>query len=69
MPAMKLIDYMRTTPATDADMAKRLGLSVHGFRKIKYGDRQPTLRMALLIEHVTDGQVTLRDLVKDEVAA
>lgn len=66
---MKLIDYMRTAPLTDADMARMLGMSVSGFRKIKYGERQPTLRMALLIEHVTDGQVRLRDLVKEEVAA
>ena len=63
---MRLIDYMRSQNLDDAAMAERVGgITGHGIRKLKYGERGPSIETAIRIEAVTDGQVGLRDWSKD----
>lgn len=63
---MRLIDYMRSQNLGDAAMAKRVGgITGHGIRKLKYGERGPSIETAIRIEAVTDGQVGLRDWSKE----
>lgn len=63
---MKLIDYMREQKLTDAAMAALVGsVSAHGIRKVKYGERSPSLSLALRIEAATGGAVTPADLLPE----
>ena len=57
---------MRSQNLDDAAMAERVGgITGHGIRKLKYGERGPSIETAIRIEAVTDGQVGLRDWSKD----
>ncbi|MCJ2051693.1 hypothetical protein [Methylobacterium sp. J-070] len=63
---MRLIDYMRSENLDDIAMAKRVGrITAHGIRKLKYGERGPSIEVAIRIEEVTQGSVGLRDWVRD----
>lgn len=56
---------MRSQNLDDAAMAERVGgITGHGIRKLKYGERGPSIETAIRIEAVTDGQVGLRDWSK-----
>lgn len=65
---MKLIDYMKTHNLDDRAMADRLGglIGKNGIRKLKYGERNPSLLVATRIEEVTGGKVRAMDLVKGD---
>lgn len=66
---MKLIDYMREHKLGDAAMADRVGdVTSHAIRKLKYGERTPSLRLAARIEEATDGHVRAVDWVRDDPA-
>jgi DNA-binding XRE family transcriptional regulator len=61
---MKLIQYMRAKNLDDAAMAALVGdISEHGIKKIKYGERNPSLSLAVRIEAATKGEVRTSDLV------
>lgn len=62
---MKLRQYMTDRGVSDADMAQLVGLSAFGIRKLKYGERNPSIDVALRIQDVTGGLVTIADLQKD----
>lgn len=46
-----------------AAFAKRVDVAHNTIRKIAYGQRQPSLELAALIERETGGEVTLSDMV------
>lgn len=59
---MRLIDYMRSENLDDAAMAALVGgITEHGIRKLKYGERGPSIEVAIRIGEVTAGQVGLND--------
>ena len=59
---MRLIDYMRSENLDDAAMAALVGgITEHGIRKLKYGERGPSIEVAIRIGEVTVGQVGLND--------
>ncbi|WP_264045588.1 hypothetical protein [Methylobacterium flocculans] len=59
---MRLIDYMRSENLDDAAMAARVGgITEHGIRKLKYGERGPSIEVAIRIGEATAGQVGLND--------
>lgn len=59
---MKLIDYMRSENIDDAAMAQRVGdITAFGIRKLKYGERGPSIEVAIRINKVTNGKVGLED--------
>lgn len=62
---MKLIDYMRAKNLSDSAMAQRVGgISEHGIRKLKYGERDPSIATAIRINEATGGLVGLSDWAK-----
>lgn len=59
---MRLIDYMRSENLDDAAMAALVGgITEHGIRKLKYGERGPSIEVAIRIGEATAGQVGLND--------
>lgn len=67
---MKLIDFMRSENLDDAAMAVRVGgITEHGIRKLKYGERGPSIEVAIRIGNATDGKVGLSDWSKDRMPA
>lgn len=62
---MKLIDYMKqggmTVHVFLAHFAPKVGLSQGGLLKIIYGQRPPSLKLALKIKRATDGLVKPED--------
>lgn len=66
---MKLIDYMRSENLDDAAMAARVGgITEHGIRKLKYGERGPSIEVAIRIGDVTGGVVGLSDWSRPQAA-
>jgi transcriptional regulator with XRE-family HTH domain len=66
---MKLIDHLKERGETVADFAKRTGEAESTIRKIVYGQRQPSLPLAVKISEFTGGAVTEADLVVQSAAA
>ena len=62
---MKLIDYLRDRSETVADFAARIGEAENTIRKIVYGQRQPSLPLAIKISEATDGATSPGELVKE----
>ncbi|QDI81667.1 hypothetical protein E8E01_15045 [Methylorubrum populi] len=66
---MRLIDYMRSENLDDAAMAQRVGgITAHGIRKLKYGERGPSIDTAIRINEATAGSVGLSDWVRGVTA-
>ena len=58
---------MREQGLDDAAMASRVGdITEHGIRKLKYGERGPSIETAIRINEVTDGEVGLLDWARGE---
>jgi hypothetical protein len=56
---------MRANDLDDETMADRVGsITSHGIRKLKYGERKPSLAVAIRIEEVTGGAVTASEWIK-----
>lgn len=69
MPRMRLIDYMRAEGIDDDAMAERVGdITAHGIRKLKYGERGPSIETAIRINAATDDRVGLRDWAREPTA-
>lgn len=60
---MKLIDHLKAVDKTVAAFAEQIGESENTIRKIVYGQRQPSLPLAVKIAGATDGAVTEADLI------
>lgn len=60
---MKLIDHLKDRKETVADFARRAEESESTIRKIVYGQRQPSLPLAVKIAALTEGAVSEADLV------
>lgn len=62
---MRLIDYLKDRSETVADFASRIGEAESTIRKIVYGQRQPSLPLAVKLSEATDGAVAPGELVKE----
>lgn len=60
---MKLIDHLKSKDRTVADFAHEIGESVNTVRKIVYGQRQPSLSLAVKIAEASGGEVAPADLL------
>ena len=62
---MKLLDYLKAHNETVADFAARIEEAENTVRKIVYGQRQPSLPLALKISEATGGETTPGELLKE----
>lgn len=60
---MRLIDHLKATSETVDDFATRAKESANTIRKIVYGQRQPSLPLAVKLAALTGGAVSEADLV------
>lgn len=61
---------MRSENLDDAAMAARVGgITEHGIRKLKYGERGPSIEVAIRIGEATAGQVGLNDWSRSSSSA
>lgn len=63
---MKLLDYLKERKEAVSDFASRISEPDGTIRKIVYGQRQPSLPLAVKIEEATEGLVTAAELVLPE---
>lgn len=63
---MTLKEYIKSGTDDIPTMAKSLGVSPHAVHKWIYGQREPSLAMAIEIVRLTGGQVHLHTLVKPD---
>jgi predicted transcriptional regulator len=54
---MKLRTYMDQYKVSEGAIADAAGLSISGVRKLRYGERKPSLEVAMRIEAFTNGLV------------
>jgi plasmid maintenance system antidote protein VapI len=66
---MRLIDHLKAVDKTVAAFAEQIGESENTVRKIVYGQRQPSLPLAVKIAAATDGAVSEAELVMQAAAA
>lgn len=66
---MRLIDHLKAVDKTVAAFAEQIGESENTVRKIVYGQRQPSLPLAVKISAATKGAVTEADLILIQGAA
>lgn len=66
---MKLLDHLKETDERVEDFASRIGEARSTIRKIVYGQRQPSLPLAVKIERATKGAVTPADMLLEAVLA
>lgn len=64
---MKLSEYMSKYDFIDEVIAKAVGCCTSSIWKIRRGRCEPKLWMAVAIEDITHGQVTVRDLLLTDV--
>jgi DNA-binding transcriptional regulator YdaS (Cro superfamily) len=63
---MNMADYLKTLDSDGiARFAEAVGTKPVYLRQISYGFRRPSMRLALHIEKVTNGQLTARNLRPD----
>jgi DNA-binding XRE family transcriptional regulator len=60
---MTLLDYLKSIGENVAVFAERIGEAETTIRKIAYGQRQPSLPLAVKITEATNGSVTAADMV------
>lgn len=61
---------MRSENLDDAAMAERVGsITAHGIRKLKYGERGPSIEAAIRINEATAGEVGLSDWAREAISA
>lgn len=65
LPRMKLREYLEWKGLRQRAFARELGVSDAYISRLIAGQRKPRAKMALKIEAITDGAVTLRDLFGD----
>lgn len=65
---MTLLDHLKQTGEGVSAFADRIGESRNTIRKIAYGQRQPSLELAVLICDATGGKVPPSALIVDRAA-
>lgn len=60
---MKLINYLSEQKMSDGDFASLVGVSSHGVRKWKYGERIPRADQMRKIAEATGGKVQPNDFI------
>jgi DNA-binding transcriptional regulator YdaS (Cro superfamily) len=60
---MQLLDHLKATEEGVSAFADRIGVKRTTIRKIAYGQRQPSLELAMRIERETGGLFTPTDLI------
>jgi DNA-binding XRE family transcriptional regulator len=60
---MKLFEYLSKYGIKHNHFASRLGISKSSFSFLVTGEREPKLKLAIKIVDLTDGEVTLEDLL------
>lgn len=60
-----MLDYLKEHDIEDEAFAEQVGLETTGraVRKWKYGETMPRLPTAVRIQEITDGKVTVADLI------
>lgn len=66
---MTLLDHLKATEEGVSAFADRIGEPRSTIRKIAYGQRQPSLDLAVRIKDATDGAVLPEDMLLPAVAA
>lgn len=66
---MKLLDHLKAVGKQVPEFADEIGEARNTIRKIAYGQRQPSLELAVKISHATGGKVTAADMVLPERVA
>lgn len=64
---MKLLDYLKGRNEAVAAFAERIGEAENTIRKIAYGQRQPSLPLAVKISAATGDEVKPGDLMLDDI--
>jgi len=62
---MTLLEYLKSEKETVPAFARRTGIAETTIRKITYGQRQPSLALAVVISEATRGWVLPADMVLD----
>jgi DNA-binding transcriptional regulator YdaS (Cro superfamily) len=65
---MQLLDHLKATNERVSKFADRIGAPRSTIRKIAYGQRQPSLELAITISDGTGGAVTPADLLLRDAA-
>lgn len=60
---MKLLDYLKAEKVAVSEFAARVGEAENTIRKIVYGQRQPSLPLAVKISNATGGATLPGDLI------
>ncbi len=63
---MDLNEYLKNSKVTQLQFAKRIGMSLQGFRNILHKKVAISLETALIIHAETKGEVELVELLQDE---
>lgn len=66
---MKLLDYLKACNKPVSEFAADLGEAENTIRKIVYGQRQPSLPLAIKISEATKGAVPPSELLVEHKAA
>jgi len=66
---MKLLDYLQGEKIPVTEFAARVGVADNTIRKIVYGQRQPSLPLAVKISAATGGATTPGELVVEARSA
>jgi DNA-binding XRE family transcriptional regulator len=67
--SMKLIEYLKMTKTTQREFAKMTGITEQTIYNILHRKRDMRISIAAAIIHETKGQVSLQDLLPQEIAA
>lgn len=60
---MKLLDYLQGEKIPVSEFAARVGVADNTIRKIVYGQRQPSLPLAVKISKATGGKTTPGEMI------
>lgn len=66
---MKLLDYLQDQKIPVSEFAARVGVADNTIRKIVYGQRQPSLPLAVKISEATGGKTAPGELVVEQRSA
>lgn len=63
---MKLLDWVKENCINVESLSRKLGVSAASLHNYLYKNREPKLRIALLIEQITDYKVQIKDLLNEK---
>lgn len=64
---MHLYEYMNSTGMTTRELSEKLGKAHSTTAKYRYNTLKPSLKVAKQIEKITDGKVTVDDLLGEVI--